>query len=92
MLKFHDGITIHGNTAFGGMMYITFRQCEGYPERIIPLSRAAAIIQARSILQQLAPKMLIEPDRAVVPSDLIEPAVVVDFQTRRVVDFLGRAT
>lgn len=89
MLKFHDGTTIHGNAMCGDTLYITFQQGDDYPERVIPLSRAAAIVQARSILQQLAPRMLANPERALVAADVVGP-VVIPFPVRPVlVDVLG---
>jgi hypothetical protein len=85
MLEFHDGHATHGNTLVGDTLYVSYRQQDGYPERTIPYSRDAAVLQALSILRQLAPWKLVGPERTAE----VQRPVVVAFPGR-VVDLVGR--
>lgn len=84
MLTFHDGHATHTNTLVGDTLYVSYRQQDGYPERVIPYSKDAAILQALSILRQLAPHKLVGPERA---SPVWPAPVVVAFPVR--VDLVG---
>jgi hypothetical protein len=86
MLTFHDGHATHTNNLTGDTLYVSYRQQDGYPERTIPYSKDAAVLQALSILRQLAPWKLVGPERT--PIEVQRP-VVVAFPGR-VVDLVGR--